>query len=344
MKCYELFHPDQRSQSPVKSSTLIEAPVRSLSISLLVHLIIVILAGSFAIYRVTQEAPEFVASSGGLLSDIPIEPMKATEPETPSVNIPNPSSAPVQATSNLDTVITTANSSFSIGTAVKAPQLTGLGEGDIAGAGKGLGTVGTGIGRAGSTMRLFGTAAKGNSVVVCFDVSGSMLSGRGKSEKTYAKLEAEIVRLIGTFDLKTSFNLVAFSHDGEVYRDGTLVRATSDEKQRAIAWLKKKTPMVMRDPKASEQEKAAHRGTRADLALSAALQLQPDIIFFVSDGEPTGMRPDDILQLVSGAQQTQKKATINAIAYLADGGQRFMKSLAERNNGTYQEVNPGDTE
>ena len=296
------------------------------------------------LYRVTQDAPEFIAESGGLLSDVPLEPLKSSEPETPTVSVPNPSTAPVQASSHLDALVTTGTSSFSISTSVSASKLTGIADGEIANVGKGSGMVGAGLGRTGSTMRMFGTAARGSSVVICFDVSGSMLSGRGKSEKTYAKLEQEIARVIGTFDLKTTFNLVAFSKDAETYREG-LTRATSEEKQRAVAWLKKKTPMVMRDPKASEDEKAAHHGTRADRALAAALQLQPDIIFFVSDGEPTGLRPDDILQLVAGAQQTQSRpTTINAIAYLADGGQRFMRGLAERNGGTYQEINPSDAE
>ncbi len=296
------------------------------------------------LYRVTQDAPEFIAESGGLLSDVPLEPLNSSEPETPTVSVPNPSTAPVQASSHLDALVTTGTSSFSISTSVSASKLTGIADGEIANVGKGSGMVGAGLGRTGSTMRMFGTAARGSSVVICFDVSGSMLSGRGKSEKTYAKLEQEIARVIGTFDLKTTFNLVAFSKDAETYREG-LTRATSEEKQRAVAWLKKKTPMVMRDPKASEDEKAAHHGTRADRALAAALQLQPDIIFFVSDGEPTGLRPDDILQLVAGAQQTQSRpTTINAIAYLADGGQRFMRGLAERNGGTYQEINPSDAE
>lgn len=329
--------------SAVKASTLVTVPVRSFSISLIVHLILVIVAGSAVLYRVTQDAPEFIASSDGLLSDVPLEPLKSTEPEVPSVNVPNPSSAPVQS-SHLDTVVTTANSSFNVATAVQAPKITGIGDSAIADAGQGLGGAGGMGGRAGATMRMFGTAARGSSVVICFDVSGSMLTGRGKSEKTYAKLEQEIARVIGTFDLKTTFNLVAFSRDAETYREG-LTRATSEEKQRAIAWLKKMTPMVMWDSKASEAEKAFHRGTRADRALEAAMKFQPDIIFFVSDGEPTGLRPDDILQLVTGAQQTQSRpTTINAIAYLADGGQRFMKGLAERNGGTYQEINPGDTE
>ena len=71
--------------------------------------------------------------------------------------------------------------------------------------------------------------------------------------------------------------------------------------------------------------------------------MQPDVIFFISDGEPTGAKPPEILEQVQAAQKNlAKPAIVNTFAYLADGGQKFMAELAKQNLGTFREINPRD--
>ena len=74
--------------------------------------------------------------------------------------------------------------------------------------------------------------------------------------------------------------------------------------------------------------------------------INPAIIFFVSDGEPSGTGKNNsaemqkgILKQVAGYQSNApKKVIINAIAYEADSGQAFMRKLAEGNGGEFKNI------
>ncbi len=46
------------------------------------------------------------------------------------------------------------------------------------------------------------------------------------------------------------------------------------------------------------------------------------------------------LTLMALIKSTGRRPIINAIAYMADDGQKFMKDLAEKNKGSFREVNP----
>jgi hypothetical protein len=169
-----------------------------------------------------------------------------------------------------------------------------------------------------------------------------MIQGTGKSEATYEQLEKEVIRVLQSLELKNQFGLVVFSQDARIFKP-RLVKATSDEKNAAIQWLKKHNPDVIHDPRAKDEEKQFHHGTRADRGLEEAFALRPDVVFFVSDGEPSGTTPQRVLAQVEATQQGRAiPASVHSIAYLADGGQKFMRELAERNGGSFREVNPSD--
>ncbi|HET6407799.1 MAG TPA: VWA domain-containing protein, partial [Chthoniobacteraceae bacterium] len=186
-----------------------------------------------------------------------------------------------------------------------------------------------------------GVQSSGTSVIFVVDVSGSMISGE-KSMKTYEVLEREVIRFIRNLDERSGFGIVVFSKDARSYKQ-QLVRATREEKDRGINWLKKLTPENYKNPKLDEEERNFHHGTRADRGLAEAFEMRPDIVFFISDGEPTGASPTQILRQVEQAQvNASKKTAVNAVAYLADSGQSFMRELAEKNGGTFREVNPRD--
>ena len=87
-------------------------------------------------------------------------------------------------------------------------------------------------------------------MVFVFDISGSMVQGR-KSPKTYDDLEDEVKRVIRTLDDKTQFGLVAFAGSAHLYKP-QLVPATSDEKQRAISWLRKRREVELDEEAVAE--------------------------------------------------------------------------------------------
>lgn len=334
--------------TPTRASRFLAAitSARHLSVSVVLHFILVVIFGTAAIYRVQEDTPEFVAETGSLLADpTSLPPMEQTPQEVPKEYQPS-TATPQSSTPNsmvMDTVATTAASNFRT---ASSPLPTGLGNiAELAGSGTGkaVGQLAGAMGRSGvSTMRFMGTQAKGQSVVFVVDVSGSMIRGGGKSQKTYEVLEKELTKFIRGLDLKTTFGLVVFSQDARAYRPA-LIQATSDEKQRAITWLKKHDPATIDDPKAEESERQFHHGTRADRGLAQAFSMNPDVIFFVSDGEPTGAKPQEILTQVEVAQNERPSpASVNTIAYLADSGQKFMRALAEKNSGLFREVNPSE--
>jgi hypothetical protein len=212
----------------------------------------------------------------------------------------------------------------------------GMGFGPGGGGGGGLGSGG------GGDVNFFGLRSRIKAVVFCVDVSGSMVE-RDTGGGNYGRLEAEVERAVRSLEPRTRFGLVTFAAAADSYKTD-LVDAREDQKNAAIAWLKKQNPMayLSNDPKA----KTKHRGTRADLALQRAFKMKPDTIFFASDGQPTTIDEspsvdtvDYIMDLVEKNQsQLPRRTIIHGVAYLASDGQAFLKGLAAKNQGEYKEV------
>jgi hypothetical protein len=313
--------------------------LRFLTVSFLLHTILVLLGGGVVLYHAVKPAPDFVSPDGPLVSDSvdaapPVEAVTASEHELKS-----------DPTAGVE-MLTVSNSSaqFVVPTTNLA-SMSGTTLGDMAskieGAAKGITGMGTGIEKVGGPMKFMGVQSTGTSAVFVVDVSGSMISGE-KSVKTYEVLEREVAKFIKNLDERSAFGIVVFSKDAKSYKQ-QLARASREEKERGVNWLKKLTPENSRDPRASDEEREFHHGTRADRGLAEAFEMRPEIIFFVSDGEPTGASPTQILKQVEEHQKNaDRKTSINAVAYLADSGQKFMRELAEKNGGTFREVNPRD--
>lgn len=314
------------------------AKLRFVTVSFFIHSIVVLLCGSAVLFKVVQPPDDFVSDGAGALVEEstsavpPPEAVQSSEHELTS-----------DPTVGLEVMSTSTSSASFVIPVAKITSMDGKAISDIAskieGAAKGLAGTGGG-GKVGGTMKFMGVQATGTSVVFVVDVSGSMVNGT-KSVKTYEVLEREVAKFIHTLDDRSAFGIVVFSHDAKSFKQN-LVRANREEKERAVNWLKKLSPEAYVDPKSSEEERAFHRGTRADRGLAEAFELKPDIIFFVSDGEPTGATPAQILKQVEQSQGSGKKTAINSVAYLADSGQKFMRELAEKNGGTFREVNPRD--
>jgi hypothetical protein len=311
--------------------------LRFVTLSFFLHSIVILLGGTVVLFKVIPEAPDFVAQGGSLVEEsaaveAPPEIVQSSEQELKT--------DPILGLEVMSA--STANTSFVVPTAKM--NMDGKAIGDMAskidGAAKGLAGTGGGIGKVGGMMKFMGVQSNGSSVVFVVDVSGSMVTGQ-KSVKTYEVLEREVAKFIRALDDRSSFGIVVFSSDAKTFKNN-LVRAHREERERAVSWLKKLSPENYVDPRSDAEEKAFHRGTRADRGLAEAFELKPDIIFFVSDGEPTGATPAQILKQVDDAQGTGKKTAVNSVAYLADSGQQFMRALAEKNGGTFREVNPRD--
>ncbi len=249
----------------------------------------------------------------------------------------------------------------------------------MGGAGSAFGATGTpggGGNGSGSGINFFGLRTRARTIVFLVDVSDSMVlssalppgtpgqSGSSletkpqKGTHTYAALEREVARTIRALDNTMSFSVICFAGDVEAYNP-LLTKVTDTEKERAIQWIGRHSPALnlVAEQKAADRAKAGfkenpnapktvtnfnHGGTRAGAALDMAFAMNPDAICFVSDGIPSDGVAKDILAKVAAKQkELPRPAQIHVVAYLADGGQAFMKSLAEQNQGSFKEIKPG---
>lgn len=251
----------------------------------------------------------------------------------------NVMSAPAQAkritTSGLAKVALPDMPALPSATDVMPGRMSGMGGFGFGPGGGGGGGLGSGGG--GGSVNFFGLRSRIKAVVFVVDISASMIQ-EPKNPESYARLEGEVEKAIRGLEPRTRFGLVTFSSGAESYRLD-LVDAREDEKTRALAWLKKQSPVIGFLNAKDEKSKEKHRGTLANLGLEKAFRMKPDTIFFVSDGAPTGVTREDVDALVEKMQSTMpRRVVINCVAYIPDSGEAFMRDMAQKSSGEYREV------
>ncbi len=215
--------------------------------------------------------------------------------------------------------------------------------------GRGTGGFGTGV----ADMRemviadldFFGAKMQTDAQRMLFiiDMSGSMvMSGRGVDgyKKVVEEMMDSLKPLIGV----GSFNILAFGAEVEKFRGSSFKDVTEDSLKNAERWLMDRDPIEANDGKPIKSSDVfkgykggRHMGTRADLALKEGFSTRPNMIIFLSDGDPTGKDAGEVLKIVAELQD-DPKIPINTLSYKSKNGQAFLKKLAAQNNGEYSEV------
>ena len=206
----------------------------------------------------------------------------------------------------------------------------GAGGGGGAGLGAGFGT-GSGIGQAG----VWSVRASGDEFAYVVDFSGSILLA-------VDELKHELKRSIGNLKAEQSFTVFIFysvtDRRSEQFRTDafspTLREATPEVKEEFFAWIDRKQP----------------RGSTEPLqAMRRALALEPDAVFFFSDG----LFGDEVVTAVAGINQ-QAKAQIHCLVFdeflLSDTsglprmteGARRLKRIADATGGKTKIVTGAD--
>lgn len=161
-------------------------------------------------------------------------------------------------------------------------------------------------------------------IVFVLDTSGSMRGGKLEAAKV------ELIRAIKELRKEVFFDVVIFNSSVKVWQT-ELVPATDSMKQIAIN--------VVLDQNATSN-------TASYDALEAAFALDPEAIYFLSDGAPRGGKIDDpgeIIATISGINRV-RRLSIHSIGIdtKADTSvnpfARFMKALALANWGQYRAV------
>lgn len=177
---------------------------------------------------------------------------------------------------------------------------------------------------------LFGTVHSQKAVFVV-DVSGSMEAtfrtnqGRSLSRLDFVRCELDSV-LSTQLGPTADFSVVTFSNDARAWRD-SLVDATPTQVAEARGYVANMRP---------------GGGTNIDDALRKAIRMNPDVIYFLTDGAPTAGRTRTVDGLVRIAQEGGHP--VHAIAFLTGShsgddkstSRQLMRGIAEATGGVYR--------
>jgi hypothetical protein len=170
------------------------------------------------------------------------------------------------------------------------------------------------------TPAYYGIPICAKRVVFVLDTSGSMRGGKLDAAKR------ELVATIKQLPEEVFFSMVFFSNDTKIWH-ASMVPATEEFKTQATQTV---------------NAQGTGRDTASFDALEAAFSLDPEEIFFLSDGAPTSGKivdPTEILMAVTHGNRT-RRVSIDAIgigttAPRAGRFNNFMGTLAGSNWGTY---------
>jgi hypothetical protein len=173
-----------------------------------------------------------------------------------------------------------------------------------------------GIGR----TKVYGIAAQGFKFVYCFDHSASM-GGSGHNALQAAK--AELLASLDQLGPTHQFQIIFYNDHPTIFditgQAGRLVFANDQNKQQARHFV---------------EGIQAGGGTDHQAALDMALNLSPDVIFFLTDADQPEMSPGQLARI----RRRSPGTVINAIEFgqgPAFGDENFLMRLARENGGSY---------
>lgn len=169
------------------------------------------------------------------------------------------------------------------------------------GLGTGYGTGGFGEGV--SKFDFFGIRGKGEKIMICVDVSISMVEDQRGGFKGYDKVKARVSQVIDALGDGTLFNVVAFADAAKTFQD-KLIFGNEQNKKEAKVFIKyyntDMTNLGLTNGNVNPDGKGlqAQGGTtRLDLALTASFQQGADTILVISDGAPMVLKGFTAAQL-----------------------------------------------
>jgi len=164
-------------------------------------------------------------------------------------------------------------------------------------------------------VEFFGTGAEGRSFIFVVDSSGSMEGSR------FRRAVEELRDAIRQLGPDQEFFIVFYNNSTYPLfyprEFSSMIQATQTMRKRAIKWIR---------------NRRANGGTRPEQAVRVALSLQPDIVYFLTDGEI----PPETRTVAS--RFNVYKSVIHTIAFESRAGEEILKGIAADNNGRYRFV------
>lgn len=172
-------------------------------------------------------------------------------------------------------------------------------------------------GAAGSLWGVGGGRQAG-SIVYVLDRSGSM-------QDTFDLLQRELIRAIGSLHEDQRFNIIWFSEGPPEALSPDLIPASIVNKRRSFDAIRRVTPAGRTQPLA---------------ALQRGLELQPDVLYLLSDGDFEEQN-QPVIDFLTGQTTMEMNTRIHTILFVHDSGEsgeRILRRIAELGGGTYKHV------
>jgi hypothetical protein len=170
-------------------------------------------------------------------------------------------------------------------------------------------------------VSLFGSAdAEGRSFVFAIDRSKSM---GGDGLNALAAARDELARALKQLNPKHRFQIIAYHHQAVYFTAPRLTDATPETLSKIPAFF---------------DRLGAFGGTGHEMAVRAALGMEPDVVFLLTDG---GDPPLNEIQLKNIRKLAEGLATIHCIQFgfgPLDDEDNFMARLARQNGGSFTYV------
>lgn len=177
----------------------------------------------------------------------------------------------------------------------------------------------------GKSVKFFGAGAEGTKFIFVIDCSGSM-----SSEYRWETACRELKYAIEGLTAKQMYYVFLYNHDTFGMSDKTpkLVRANAANKKKTFEWIDEKYP---------------YGDTMPWKSLRTSLELKPDAIFLLSDGE---LRDNSVRLLKTfNIDRDEDRYTLGKYKipihtiFLGNGmGDKTMRNIADQNNGSFTEV------
>ena len=190
--------------------------------------------------------------------------------------------------------------------------LGGAGKGTSEGTGEESG----GVADPGLGAAFFGSQGAGKTFVYIVDMSGSMYGAR--CERARKELISSIEKLNGD----QSFHVFFFSDQTFPLffpKPATaLIKANPSNKKKAVRWIRAREPGGLTNP---------------IMSLRSALELKPDVIFLLTDGEVDD--PEAVRKII---KDNNVRTTIHTIAFENEDGATTLERIAKENRGSFRFV------
>ena len=195
-----------------------------------------------------------------------------------------------------------------------------------------------------STFSFFGIEDQAQRIVIAFDISQSVVTKARKSGVSIERLQSETLKLIESLDANTLFGLIQFSRSYDLF-ENYLVSGTQANKAAAGEWLKRE----FRTDGKSGRNWVRDPVNGIQSVIKAAFQMQPDVLFILSDGDfqrttPSGGSQNVPFEELTGdirkhQQQAGENARIHFIGFqVKPQHTRPLQTITRRYNGKFRQL------